>query len=106
MATTKPGRASTAMAGDCMTRDCIAWGPQARNPKPDRINTAGMGSHADAMALTPQPLNHHLLRFTPIQIHHQPSSQGNLLEGQAGANEVERTRGAPQIQIRLGISHP
>ena len=89
-----------------MTRDCIAWGLKTRNPKPDSIDTAGMGSHADAMALTPQPLNHHLFRFTPIQIHHQSSSQGNLLEGQAGANEVERTRGAPQIQINVGIRHP
>ena len=65
-----------------------------------------MGLHADAMALTPQPAHHHVLRFPPIQIHHQLSSQGNLLEGQAGANEVERAWGAPQIQIRLGIRHP
>jgi hypothetical protein len=84
----------------------MAGGPKARYPKPDRIDTAGMGLHADAMALAPQPLHHHLLRFTPIQIHHQLSSQGNLLEGEAGANEVERARGTPQIQIRLGIRHP
>lgn len=84
----------------------MAWGTKARYPKADRIDTAGMGLHPDAMALTPQAAHHHLLRFTPIQIHHQLSSQGNLLEGKAGANEVERARGAPQIQIRLGIRHP
>jgi hypothetical protein len=94
------------MAGDCLVGDCLAWGPKARNPKPNGIDTAGMGPHADAMTLTPQPAHHHLLRFTPIQIHHQLSSQGNLLEGQARANEVEGARGAPQIQIRLGIRHP
>jgi len=94
------------MVGDANFWDSNVWDPKARNPKPNRIERAGMGPHADAMALTPQPLNHHLLRFTPIQIHQQLSPQGNLLEGQAGANEVERTRGAPQIQIRLGIRHP
>jgi hypothetical protein len=84
----------------------MAGDPKARNHKPDSIEAAGMGPHVNAMALTPQPANHHLLRFTPIQIHHQLRSLGNLLEGEAGTNEVERAWGALQIKIRLGIGHP
>jgi hypothetical protein len=56
------------------------------------------------MTFATQTLGHHPLGLTPIQVELEPPPGGQLLQGKATADEVERTGGAPQIQPGQGLA--
>ena len=57
------------------------------------------------MTFPPQALGHHPFRLARIKIHLEPPARRQLLQCQAAADEVERTRGAAQVDPGLGLLH-
>jgi len=55
------------------------------------------------MTVAGQGAGHHLLRFTGIQIHLQPSTGLDLLQGQLAADVIQRAGSAAQIKLRSRI---
>ena len=62
----------------------------------------GMGPALNLVAGAQETFTHQLLRLALVKIHHQQLSGGKALEGQFGADEIERTGGTPQVELGPG----
>ena len=58
-----------------------------------------MGPDLHMMALGAKTFADHSLGLTPVEADPELASCGDLLQGQSGADEVERTGGAAQIEL-------
>ena len=74
--------------------------PSRSHQKPHALagREGGRRHQLHPMALGAQPFAHHLLRLTAVQVDLQAGTRRQLLQGQAGPDEVERAGGAAQVE--------